>query len=162
MYSTAKDLDQSGWLYLALSCITPCIPIMMLRTKAREQYDIQGNMSHAKVMFRWFVFQVTRPMMLWWPAVVDSVPSFRQLRRSRSIKDRSCKSWWNFLTILTFTLIIENDQKQIQIRCLLFDCSYLSYLHRLYAISVRKWHHYIQLNPYILVRMGYQMCSTIQ
>ena len=43
MYSTAKDLDQSGWLYLALSCITPCIPIMMLRTKAREAYDIQGN-----------------------------------------------------------------------------------------------------------------------
>merc|ERR1711868_334682 len=50
IYSTAKDLDQSGWLYLALSCITPCIPIMMLRTKAREAYDIQGDQTNDALM----------------------------------------------------------------------------------------------------------------
>ena len=39
----AEDLGESGLLYVALTCITPCIPIFLLRGKAREQYDIQGE-----------------------------------------------------------------------------------------------------------------------
>ena len=43
IYNMAEDLGESGWLYVALTCITPCIPIFLLRGKAREQYDIQGE-----------------------------------------------------------------------------------------------------------------------
>merc|ERR1739838_1241269 len=43
VYSTAEQLGESGLLYLLLSCITPCIPVMMLRGKAREMYDIEGS-----------------------------------------------------------------------------------------------------------------------
>ena len=43
IYNTAEDLGESGMLYLLLSCITPCVPIMMMRGKAREQFDIQGQ-----------------------------------------------------------------------------------------------------------------------
>ena len=43
IYNMAEDLGESGLLYVALTCITPCIPIFLLRGKAREQYDIQGE-----------------------------------------------------------------------------------------------------------------------
>jgi hypothetical protein len=41
MYETAEGLGESGILYLLLSCITPCIPIMMMRGAAREKYNIE-------------------------------------------------------------------------------------------------------------------------
>ena len=45
LYNMAEDLGESGLLYVALTCITPCIPIFLLRGKAREQYDIQGELD---------------------------------------------------------------------------------------------------------------------
>ena len=56
IYNTAEDLGKSGAVYLLmrsvaisdciLHCshslfITPCVPIMLLRTEARERYDIK-------------------------------------------------------------------------------------------------------------------------
>ena len=43
IYNTAEEMGESGMLYFLLSCITPCIPIMMLRGKAREAFDIEGE-----------------------------------------------------------------------------------------------------------------------
>jgi len=40
-YETAEDLGESGLLYVLLSCITPCVPVMMLRMHAREKYNIE-------------------------------------------------------------------------------------------------------------------------
>merc|ERR1712241_137967 len=42
-YETAEDLGESGLLYVLLSCITPCVPVMMLRMNAREKYNIEGS-----------------------------------------------------------------------------------------------------------------------
>merc|ERR1712154_134352 len=50
IYNMAEDLGESGWLYVALTCITPCIPIFLLRGKAREQYDIQGDTTDDALM----------------------------------------------------------------------------------------------------------------
>merc|ERR1711988_748988 len=50
IYNTAEDLGESGMLYLLLSCITPCVPIMMMRGKAREQFDIQGDTTNDALM----------------------------------------------------------------------------------------------------------------
>merc|ERR1711974_384025 len=47
IYNTAEDLGKSGCLYLLMSlCITPCVPIMLLRTEVREKYDIQGDQGN--------------------------------------------------------------------------------------------------------------------
>merc|ERR1712127_189638 len=53
MYETAEGLGESGILYLLLSCITPCIPVMMMRMKAREKYNIdcpQGDTTNDALM----------------------------------------------------------------------------------------------------------------
>ena len=50
VYSTAEDLGESGLLYFLLGCITPCIPVMMLRSKARELYDIEGDTTNDALM----------------------------------------------------------------------------------------------------------------
>ena len=50
VYSTAEDLGESGLLYFLLGCITPCIPVMMLRTKARETYGIEGDQTNDALM----------------------------------------------------------------------------------------------------------------
>ena len=50
IYSTAEDLGESGILYALLTCITPCVPIMMLRGKARETYGIQGDTTNDAMM----------------------------------------------------------------------------------------------------------------
>jgi len=36
-------MGKSGVLYGLLSCIFPCIPIMLLRGEARERYGIEGD-----------------------------------------------------------------------------------------------------------------------
>ena len=63
----AEDLGESGLLYVALTCLTPCIPIFLLRGKAREQYDIQGEYDMIRVEniedIMSLVFQETPPMM---------------------------------------------------------------------------------------------------
>merc|ERR1711970_327275 len=65
IYNTAEDLGKSGCLYLLMTMfITPCIPIMLLRTEARERYDIQ-----------------TKEMTPSVPVAVDSVPWSRLCRR---------------------------------------------------------------------------------
>merc|ERR1712066_1093369 len=47
IYNTAEELGKSGCLYLLMSCfITPCVPIMLLRTEARKRYDIQGDQGN--------------------------------------------------------------------------------------------------------------------
>ena len=62
----AEDLGESGLLYVALTCLTPCIPIFLLRGKAREQYDIQGEYDMIRVEniedIMSLVFQETPPM----------------------------------------------------------------------------------------------------
>merc|ERR1712098_206490 len=50
IYNTAEHLGESGMLYFLLGCITPCIPIMMLRGKAREKYDIEGDTTNDALM----------------------------------------------------------------------------------------------------------------
>eukprot|EP00090_Calanus_glacialis_P005217 TRINITY_DN14029_c0_g1_i3.p1 TRINITY_DN14029_c0_g1~~TRINITY_DN14029_c0_g1_i3.p1 ORF type:complete len:101 (-),score=31.25 TRINITY_DN14029_c0_g1_i3:75-377(-) len=50
VYSTAEELGESGVLYFLLGCITPCIPVMMLRTKAREMHNIDGSTSNDAIM----------------------------------------------------------------------------------------------------------------
>ena len=50
VYSTAEELGESGFLYFLLGCITPCIPVMMLRSKAREAYNIDGSTSDDALM----------------------------------------------------------------------------------------------------------------
>merc|ERR1711955_193791 len=50
IYNTAEHLGESGLLYFLLGCITPCIPIMMLRGKAREKYDIEGDTTNDALM----------------------------------------------------------------------------------------------------------------
>ena len=50
VYRTAEELGESGVLYFLLGCITPCIPVMMLRTKAREMYNIDGSTSNDAAM----------------------------------------------------------------------------------------------------------------
>jgi len=39
----AEKLGKSGPLYFLLGCIAPCIPILLLRQKAREKYNIEGS-----------------------------------------------------------------------------------------------------------------------
>ncbi|XP_023344835.1 protein PLANT CADMIUM RESISTANCE 3 [Eurytemora carolleeae] len=43
IYTNAEKLDESGILCCLLSCIAPCIPIFMLRNKAREMNGIEGS-----------------------------------------------------------------------------------------------------------------------
>ena len=66
IYNMAEDLGESGLLYVALTCLTPCIPIFLLRGKAREQYDIQGEYDMIRVEniedIMSLVFQETPPM----------------------------------------------------------------------------------------------------
>jgi len=40
---TAHDFGESGCLYSLLSFITPCIPILLLRSKVRDRYGIPGS-----------------------------------------------------------------------------------------------------------------------
>eukprot|EP00092_Neocalanus_flemingeri_P014547 GFUD01015696.1.p1 GENE.GFUD01015696.1~~GFUD01015696.1.p1 ORF type:complete len:101 (-),score=23.03 GFUD01015696.1:48-350(-) len=49
-YSNGEELGESGVLCFLLGCIVPCIPIMLLRTKARETYDIEGSTADDAVM----------------------------------------------------------------------------------------------------------------
>eukprot|EP00092_Neocalanus_flemingeri_P000031 GFUD01000032.1.p1 GENE.GFUD01000032.1~~GFUD01000032.1.p1 ORF type:complete len:101 (+),score=19.20 GFUD01000032.1:86-388(+) len=50
IYTNAEEMGESGFLYLLLSCITPCVPVMMLRTKAREAYGIEGSTTDDALM----------------------------------------------------------------------------------------------------------------
>ena len=40
---TANNLGESGCLYVLLSFITPCVPLLLLRSKVRDQYGIPGS-----------------------------------------------------------------------------------------------------------------------
>ena len=40
---TANRAGESGCLYVLLSFITPCVPILLLRSKVRDQYNIPGS-----------------------------------------------------------------------------------------------------------------------
>merc|ERR1712002_1165457 len=51
VYETAEGLQESGILYCLLACcITPCVPVMMLRMNAREKYNIEGSTSDDAIM----------------------------------------------------------------------------------------------------------------
>ena len=39
----ANRAGESGMLYFLLSCISPCIPLMLLRGKLRDQSGIEGD-----------------------------------------------------------------------------------------------------------------------
>ena len=41
VYRNAEDMNKSGILYCLLSCIMPCIPILLLRGEARDKYNIE-------------------------------------------------------------------------------------------------------------------------
>ena len=41
MYKNAENLGKNGCLYVLLSCLCPCIPIMRLRKEARKRYNIE-------------------------------------------------------------------------------------------------------------------------
>merc|ERR1711983_11517 len=43
VYRNAEDMNKSGILYCLLSCIMPCIPILLLRGEARDKYNIEGS-----------------------------------------------------------------------------------------------------------------------
>ena len=40
---TANRAGESGCLYVLLSFITPCVPLLLLRSKVRNQYGIPGS-----------------------------------------------------------------------------------------------------------------------
>ena len=40
---TANKTGESGCLYVLLSFITPCVPLLLLRSKVRDQYGIPGS-----------------------------------------------------------------------------------------------------------------------
>ena len=40
---TANRAGESGCLYVLLSFITPCVPILLLRSKVRDQHGIPGS-----------------------------------------------------------------------------------------------------------------------
>ena len=42
-YKNAEALGKSGPLYFLLGCVLPCLPILLLRTEAREKYGIEVN-----------------------------------------------------------------------------------------------------------------------
>jgi len=39
----ANGMQKSGILYGLLTCILPCIPILLLRQEARDKYQIEGS-----------------------------------------------------------------------------------------------------------------------
>ena len=41
VYRNAEDLNKSGILYCLLGCFMPCIPLLLLRSEAREKYGIE-------------------------------------------------------------------------------------------------------------------------
>ena len=41
VYQNAEGLNKSGVLYCLLGCISPCIPALLLRNEARDQYNIE-------------------------------------------------------------------------------------------------------------------------
>ncbi|XP_023348241.1 cornifelin homolog B [Eurytemora carolleeae] len=41
VYSNAEKLEESGFLCCLLSCMLPCVPIFMLRSKTREKHNIE-------------------------------------------------------------------------------------------------------------------------
>merc|ERR1712083_728200 len=43
MMQNADNLGENMWLYCLMSCFTPCIPMLLLRGKARERYNIEGS-----------------------------------------------------------------------------------------------------------------------
>jgi len=43
VYKNAEGLNKSGVLYCLLGCISPCIPALLLRNEARDQYNIEGS-----------------------------------------------------------------------------------------------------------------------
>merc|ERR1712243_503681 len=43
MLQSASNLGESSCLYCLLSCLTPVVPLFLLRTKAREKYGIDGS-----------------------------------------------------------------------------------------------------------------------
>lgn len=40
----ARGMDKSGCLYSILACFVPCLAITMLRSEARKEYGIPGNL----------------------------------------------------------------------------------------------------------------------
>ena len=42
--TNADGLGESGVLYNVLACFAPCIPIWLLRSKARDRYNIEGKL----------------------------------------------------------------------------------------------------------------------
>jgi len=42
-YQNAENLGKSGALYFLLGCVLPCLPVLLLRTEAREKYGIEGS-----------------------------------------------------------------------------------------------------------------------
>jgi len=50
MYQNAENLGKNGCLYVLLSCLFPCIPIMLLRQEARERYNIEGSTGDDAIM----------------------------------------------------------------------------------------------------------------
>merc|ERR1719228_809003 len=45
VYQNAEGLQKPGILWGLLSCFVPCIPIMILRNEARNQYGIEGSVA---------------------------------------------------------------------------------------------------------------------
>ena len=45
VYKNAEGLNKSGILYCLLGCISPCIPALLLRNEARDQYNIEVSLK---------------------------------------------------------------------------------------------------------------------
>ena len=43
IYKSAEGLHKNGFLYMILACFAPCVPTILLRSEARQQYEIEGS-----------------------------------------------------------------------------------------------------------------------
>jgi len=41
----ANSMGKSGFLYGILSCVMPCIPLLLLRADLREKHNIEGSIA---------------------------------------------------------------------------------------------------------------------
>ena len=52
---SAQKLGESYLLYFVLGCFVPCVPVFLVRDKAREKYGLEGSTGKNHLIKRWSV-----------------------------------------------------------------------------------------------------------
>ena len=105
IYRNAEDMNKSGILYCLLSCIMPCIPILLLRGEARDKYNIEvctlylfREINKAQIFS---IFREAFVVMLLLPPVADAVPwpKLQAKSKNKEITTKKYEKYYSTLVI---------------------------------------------------------------